>query len=612
MAYRFNPFTGTLDYYQAGGGSSGIAIDGTSITTAIIPFEFGLSIPSTDSFGASIILDQDDLSTRSLSFELASNRVTLTNPEVGGKTKIHGQNRVEITTATKAFTLFESATSLFSFDIDFQGNVIFDNDITCSGDILLANTMMLQLGSDPNCYIKGDTGVGGIEISAQGGAGYEQIYLRSDSLTEINSANAVRLTGDAGNYTLEVSPTGIIATCFGGQPFQISGNLKLDSFFPGNSLAYVDSSKIVSPVTVSSPLSFSSGTLSLPTSSTPTFAGLTIGLGAAGTDYQINFDGETFDGYLKWLEDEGTLALATRGASEYWYAKGDPGEYTSAYVVSDINNVNAVGRTAFQAWIRQVTNSGSASELAGFWGGVYDDGSSCQNLGTATSLYAYNSFFGTNARTISLSQNLVTGTEIGASCTVTIARGVVAQAVSSQDGTGVTTTNEAIRVKETNGTPTTNYGIFFERMTAGATTNAEAIFQTAGICAFRAVGQKVYSSAANTIDIDTTTTGNLRVGGTTEYTWNATTFTFADANNIAVGTGAGTIIATATNQKLGFYNATPITQRSGAAQAAVATTGATNIAPFGYTTAAQADAIVTLVNELRAWAVAQGFIKGSA
>lgn len=106
--------------------------------------------------------------------------------------------------------------------------------------------------------------------------------------------------------------------------------------------------------------------------------------------------------------------------------------------------------------------------------------------------------------------------------------------------------------------------------------------------------------------------------GTSAFKIDATTntsmvdFTMADAKNFILNTSNGTKFGTGTTQKMGFYNATPIAQRSGAAQAAVATTAATNVAPFGYTTAAQADAIVTLVNELRAWAVAQGFIKGSA
>ena len=63
--------------------------------------------------------------------------------------------------------------------------------------------------------------------------------------------------------------------------------------------------------------------------------------------------------------------------------------------------------------------------------------------------------------------------------------------------------------------------------------------------------------------------------------------------------------------KLGFYSATPVVQRAGAAQAAVGTTGATNSSPFGYTEA-QANAIIALVNELRAALVAVGIITGAA
>lgn len=73
----------------------------------------------------------------------------------------------------------------------------------------------------------------------------------------------------------------------------------------------------------------------------------------------------------------------------------------------------------------------------------------------------------------------------------------------------------------------------------------------------------------------------------------------------------GYVIGANANSKVSLYGATPVAQRSSAAQAAVATTGATNTTPYGFTTAAQADAIVTLVNELRAALVALGAIKGS-
>ncbi len=65
--------------------------------------------------------------------------------------------------------------------------------------------------------------------------------------------------------------------------------------------------------------------------------------------------------------------------------------------------------------------------------------------------------------------------------------------------------------------------------------------------------------------------------------------------------------------KIGFYGlATPIAQRAGSAQAAVTTTAATSTTPYGYGTAAQADAVVALVNELRASLVALNLIKGAA
>jgi len=85
-----------------------------------------------------------------------------------------------------------------------------------------------------------------------------------------------------------------------------------------------------------------------------------------------------------------------------------------------------------------------------------------------------------------------------------------------------------------------------------------------------------------------------------------------DGRNIQLGKTTGTKIGTETTQKLGFYNTTPIIQRSGAAQNGITTTGATQTNPYGYTTEAQANAIVTLVNELRAALVAIGIIKGSA
>jgi hypothetical protein len=84
------------------------------------------------------------------------------------------------------------------------------------------------------------------------------------------------------------------------------------------------------------------------------------------------------------------------------------------------------------------------------------------------------------------------------------------------------------------------------------------------------------------------------------------------AKNIATDTTTGTKIATGATQKIGLFGVAPIVQPSAFTQTystashthlaltavAVATTAATNIAPYGYTTAAQADAIVTQLNAL--------------
>jgi hypothetical protein len=112
------------------------------------------------------------------------------------------------------------------------------------------------------------------------------------------------------------------------------------------------------------------------------------------------------------------------------------------------------------------------------------------------------------------------------------------------------------------------------------------------------------------------TTGTLGAGATTVGTLAAAATTLSGSltlgdNNIVAGTTTGVKVGTAITQKLGFYNATPIVQPAGAAQAAVATTGATDVTPFGYTEA-QANAIVALVNEMRSTLVNLGLMKGAA
>lgn len=83
-------------------------------------------------------------------------------------------------------------------------------------------------------------------------------------------------------------------------------------------------------------------------------------------------------------------------------------------------------------------------------------------------------------------------------------------------------------------------------------------------------------------------------------------------HHLSDGNDDGVTVGQSTTDKVSLYGVTPIAQRAGAAQAAVTTTAATTTSPWGFGSAAQADGIVTLVNELRAAMVAIGAIKGAA
>lgn len=128
-------------------------------------------------------------------------------------------------------------------------------------------------------------------------------------------------------------------------------------------------------------------------------------------------------------------------------------------------------------------------------------------------------------------------------------------------------------------------------------------------------GSTVLSNSAQDLILEATTAGkiiNFRTQFTSRATLSSTAFSLVDAINMTLGTTTGSKIGTATTEKLAFHNSTPVVQRSGAAQAAVTTTASTQTTPWGFATQAQADGIVTLVNEIRATLVEKGLMKGAA
>lgn len=84
-----------------------------------------------------------------------------------------------------------------------------------------------------------------------------------------------------------------------------------------------------------------------------------------------------------------------------------------------------------------------------------------------------------------------------------------------------------------------------------------------------------------------------------------------DVEYIGENASGGACFGRASAETIGFYGATPIAQRQSSAVPAVATTAGINSSIssscFGFTSA-QCAAIIALVNELRAAAVALGLI----
>lgn len=78
--------------------------------------------------------------------------------------------------------------------------------------------------------------------------------------------------------------------------------------------------------------------------------------------------------------------------------------------------------------------------------------------------------------------------------------------------------------------------------------------------------------------------------------------------------GDGVIMGQSSTDLISFHGATPSAQRSGSAQASVSASVSILVSTglgYGFSTQAQADSIVTLVNEIRATLVAKGLMAGS-
>ena len=87
-----------------------------------------------------------------------------------------------------------------------------------------------------------------------------------------------------------------------------------------------------------------------------------------------------------------------------------------------------------------------------------------------------------------------------------------------------------------------------------------------------------------------------------------------DVEYIGANASGGMSFGKTSTELISFYGATPSAQLASSSQAAAASTAAASISAtqWGFSTSTQADAVITLVNRLRADLVTLGIIKGSA
>ena len=124
-----------------------------------------------------------------------------------------------------------------------------------------------------------------------------------------------------------------------------------------------------------------------------------------------------------------------------------------------------------------------------------------------------------------------------------------------------------------------------------------------------------YGIESSTIHASTVTasviTGNTIAGNTINGTISGGTFASPTITNPTIS-GTITVASTSVNT-IAFFGQAGTTWPTNASEAAAASTAAVSVSAtqWGFSTSTQANAIVTLVNQLRADLVALGVIKGS-
>ncbi len=197
---------------------------------------------------------------------------------------------------------------------------------------------------------------------------------------------------------------------------------------------------------------------------------------------------------------------------------------------------------------------------------------------------------------------------------------IMAEAINTSGGVDASVAEGALAIEDTTtaGLTVGPNGATNPTLKAGSVTGAATGVAINGAAAASGASISAISSGTNealkinakgtaALTLQDVATGAISLGSTVSALG---TITCADGVNLVMGgPTTGTKIGTsATTQKIGFFNATPIVQPLGSSQGAITVTGGT----YGFNSEASAASIVTLLSELRYQLVQLGIVKGSA
>jgi hypothetical protein len=205
----------------------------------------------------------------------------------------------------------------------------------------------------------------------------------------------------------------------------------------------------------------------------------TFGSGEAGVDYGFTFNGETQDGAITFLEDEGTFAFTRQSGTPFIYSGYEP----TLSVTTREGNCTAV---QFYATVGAKTGMG---EVFSFWGGVFDEGNNAKSVTAggygAAGIFAYNAMWGQNARTYLQLAAIsgITETSGSANLTVTDLAGGIFQYNDYAGAGDVYTRASGVWIKDGAGA-TTAYGLRIDDISSAGTSNSYSVYTGKGIARF--------------------------------------------------------------------------------------------------------------------------------